>query len=156
MTEAQLTTWQPFASVPLPQTQHGLHCYQESNCFSFTQRHHCSLSQMPRAISFYLFMCACLLSCWVVSNSLQLHALQPARLLCPWDFPGQEQWIGLPFPSLGDIPNLGTEPTSPALAGEFFTTAPPEMPLYLFIEPSFRLALAQSFQHLGTQATEHT
>ena len=37
----------------------------------------------------------------------------------------QEYWSGLPFPSLGDLPNPGTEPTSPALAGRFFTTEPP-------------------------------
>ena len=34
---------------------------------------------------------------------------------------------GLPFPSPGDLPNPGTEPVSPVLAGRFFTTAPPEL-----------------------------
>ena len=37
----------------------------------------------------------------------------------------QEYWSGLPFPPPGDLPNLGTEPTSPASpgkAGGFFTT----------------------------------
>ena len=40
-------------------------------------------------------------------------------------FPRQEYWSGLPFPSLGDLPDPVTEPMSllfPALAGEFFTT----------------------------------
>jgi len=37
-------------------------------------------------------------------------------------FPRQEYWSGLPFPSPGDIPDPGIEPTSPALAGGFFTT----------------------------------
>ena len=37
-------------------------------------------------------------------------------------FPGQEYWIGLPFPSPGDLPDPGIEPTSSALAGGFFTT----------------------------------
>ena len=40
-------------------------------------------------------------------------------------------WSGLPFPTPGDLPNSGIEPTSltsPALAGEFFTTAPPGKP----------------------------
>ena len=31
---------------------------------------------------------------------------------------------GLPFPTQGDPPNPGIEPTSPALAGGFFTTEP--------------------------------
>ena len=42
---------------------------------------------------------------------LQPHGLEPARLLCPWDLPRQ----GSPFPSLGDLPNPGVKPTSPAL-----------------------------------------
>ena len=29
---------------------------------------------------------------------LQPHGLYPTRLLCPWDFPKQEYWSGLPFP----------------------------------------------------------
>ena len=36
-------------------------------------------------------------------------------------------WSGLPFPSPGDLPDPGIEPMSPALAGGFFTTGPPEM-----------------------------
>ena len=37
----------------------------------------------------------------------------------------QEYWSGLPFPSPGDLPTPGTEPTSPVapafIAGRFFT-----------------------------------
>ena len=36
-------------------------------------------------------------------------------------FSRQEYWSGLPFPTAGDLPNPGTEPTSPALAGGSFT-----------------------------------
>ena len=39
--------------------------------------------------------------------------------------------LELPFPSPGDLPDPGMEPTSlmfPALAGGFFTTEPPEKP----------------------------
>ena len=43
-------------------------------------------------------------------------------------FPGQEYWSELPFPSPRDLPDPGTEPTSPALAGGFFTTEPPGKP----------------------------
>ena len=38
----------------------------------------------------------------------------------------QEYWGGLPFPPLGDLPDLGIEsvsPEPPALAGGFFTTS---------------------------------
>ena len=43
----------------------------------------------------------------------------------------QEFWNGLPFPSPEDLPHSGIELASlpsPALAGRFFTTAPPEKP----------------------------
>ena len=40
-------------------------------------------------------------------------------------FSRQEYWRGLPFPPPGDLPNPGTEPASPVLAGGFFTTEPP-------------------------------
>ena len=42
-------------------------------------------------------------------------------------FPRREYWSGLPFPFPGDLPNLGIEPTSPALVGLFFTTEPPKL-----------------------------
>ena len=49
-------------------------------------------------------------------------------------FSRQEYWSGLPFPSPGDLPDPGIEPeslVSPALAGGFFTSAPPGKPIFL-------------------------
>ena len=43
----------------------------------------------------------------------------------------QEHWSGLSFPSAEDLPDAGLELlalASPALAGGFFTTAPPRKP----------------------------
>ena len=45
------------------------------------------------------------------------------------EFSRQEYWSGLPFPSPGTLLGPGIEPTSPALAGGFFTTEPPGKPL---------------------------
>ena len=42
------------------------------------------------------------------------------------EFSSQEYWSGLPFPTAGDIPDPGIEPSflaSPTLAGGFFTTS---------------------------------
>ena len=75
-------------------------------------------------------VCVCV--CSVVSNSLQPHGLQPARLLYPREFSRQEYWSGLPFPSPGDLPDSGIEPVSPvsiALAGRLSTTEPPGKPM---------------------------
>ena len=38
--------------------------------------------------------CPHMLSSSVVSDSLQPHGLQPARLLCSWDFPGKNTGVG--------------------------------------------------------------
>ena len=67
----------------------------------------------------------CMLSHFSVSN---FATLWPAALQAPLyvGVPRKEYWSMLPFPSLGDLPNPGTEPVSPAslvLAGRFFTTS---------------------------------
>ena len=68
-----------------------------------------------------------------------------AQLLChvwlfaaPWtvasqvplfmEFPKQDYWSELPFPSPGDLPSPGIEPASPALSGSFFITEPSGKP----------------------------
>ena len=45
-------------------------------------------------------------------------------------FSRQEQWSGLTFFPLGNLPNSGIEPTSPALQADSFTTEPPGKSLY--------------------------
>lgn len=47
----------------------------------------------------------CVLSPPIMSNSLHPCGLQPASLLCPWDFPRQRYWSRLPF-LLQDLPDL--------------------------------------------------
>ena len=47
-------------------------------------------------------------------------------------FSRQEYWSGLPFLTPVDLPNPGIEPMSPSLAGGFFTTEPPGIPLCLY------------------------
>ena len=46
----------------------------------------------------------CVLVDSVVSDSLQSHGLQPARLLCPWDFPGKNTGVGCYFILQGIFP----------------------------------------------------
>ena len=48
------------------------------------------------------------------------------------EFSRQKYCSGLPFPTPGDLPNLGIESVSlvsPALAGRFFTSVPPGKPI---------------------------
>ena len=70
-----------------------------------------------------------------VRKKVKVKSLSHVRLFAiPWSvvyqaslsmgFSRQEYWSGLPFPSLGNLPDPGIEPVSPALAGRFFTTKP--------------------------------
>ena len=58
-------------------------------------------------------------------------------------FSRQEYWSGLPFPSAGDLLNLGIQPASPASAGGFFITEPPGMPGYPGSIPSWGTKISQ-------------
>ena len=79
-------------------------------------------------------------------------------------FPRQEYWNRLPFLSSGQLPDLGIEPASPAVAGRFFITEPPGKPsdqhvvfffkglqlLILFIQSSKYLLCAGCSLDCGT------
>ena len=56
-----------------------------------------------------------------MSCSLWPHGLWPHQAPLSMGFSRQEYWSRVPFPSSGDLPNPGIEPSSPALAGRFFT-----------------------------------
>ena len=49
-------------------------------------------------------------SCSVVSNSMQPHGLSPARLLYPWNFPGNNTGVGCHFLLQGIFPTQGLNP----------------------------------------------
>ena len=45
------------------------------------------------------------------------------------EFSRQEYWNGLPFPSLGDLPDPGIEPRSPVLQAVSSPSEPPGVPV---------------------------
>ena len=47
-------------------------------------------------------------------------------------FSRQEYWSGLPFLSLGDLPDPGIEPRSPVLEADALTSEPPRQPKQIF------------------------
>ena len=72
-----------------------------------------------------------MLSLSVVSDCLQPHGLVAHQAPLSMEFPRQEYWNELSFPSPMVLPRPGVEPESlatPALAGGFFTTEPPGKP----------------------------
>ena len=74
-------------------------------------------------------VCVCAQSCltaipWTVACQAPL----------PMGFSRQEYWSGLPFPSPGDLPDPGMQPSSSALAGGFCTDwATREAPFLLVV-----------------------
>ena len=63
-----------------------------------------------------------------MSNSLQPHGLQSARILSPGGFSRQEYWSGLPSLPPGDLPNPGIKPRSPTLQADSLPSEPSEKP----------------------------
>ena len=41
----------------------------------------------------FILVCVCEVAL-VMSNSLRPHELEPAKLLCPWDYPGKNAAVG--------------------------------------------------------------
>ena len=58
-----------------------------------------------------LVSCSVQFSRSVVSNSLRLHALQPARLLCSWNSPGKNTGVGCHSRLQGIFPTQGSNPS---------------------------------------------
>ena len=71
-----------------------------------------------------------LFSCSVMSESFVTPWTVAHQASLSMGFPRQEYWSGLSFPPLGDFPDPGIEPTSPALVGRFFITEPPGKPFH--------------------------
>ena len=90
----------------------------------------CLKSAFPTKLWASLRWGTCMHACSVMSllshDSLRPHGLQPCQAPLSMEFSRQEHWSGLPFPPPRDLPDSGIKPPSPALAGGFFTTAPPE------------------------------
>ena len=64
-----------------------------------------------------------------MSDSLQPHGLYVAcQSSLFMGFPWQEYWRGLPFPSLGGLPDPGIELRSPALQADSLSFEPPGKP----------------------------
>ena len=62
----------------------------------------------------------------VVSDTSRLHGLHIAhQASLSMEFSRQEYWSGLPFPSLGDLPNPEIKPGSPAFQADSLPSEPP-------------------------------
>ena len=61
---------------------------------------------------------SCCFSRQVVSNSFATLRTVTHQAPLSMEFPRQEYWSELPFPSVGDLPDPGIEPVSPTLQAD--------------------------------------
>ena len=91
-------------------------------------------------------------SCAQLFGTLQTVACQASLFV---GFSRQEYWSGLPFPSVGDLPDPGIKPVSPEspeLAVWFFTTSASREGLYVWLQ-SVTPGLSKKRPHDRTLAT---
>ena len=62
----------------------------------------------------------------MIAPGSSVNGISQARIL---------EWVAI-SPPVGDLPDPGMEPTSPALAGGSFTAEPPEKPLFFTVTTS--------------------
>ena len=101
-----IPAWQSLSELKL-----GVSCDTDIPCFEI-----------------YPVLCGAGLSRSVMSSSFRPHGLQPARLLWPQGFSRWEYWRRLPCSPPGSLPNIETEPGSPALQADSSLYEPPGKP----------------------------
>ena len=99
-------------------------------------------------------MYAYMYACSIVSDSLWPPWTVAHQTPLSIEFSRQEYWSGLPFPTPGDLPDLGIELSSrasPALVGGFFlTTGPPGKLMIGLAKSNFSLFLILGNVSTGT------
>ena len=104
-----------------------LYCYILNQSFGWTEMARCNPFDPT---------CVCSVAQVVSDFDSILYVACQAPL--SMGFSKQEDWSGLPFPFPGNLLDPGIELVSPALAGRFFTTAPPEKPRESHINNSLK------------------
>ena len=86
--------------IPMSSTYYNC-CVRTILSKSFSQHH---------SLAFWKW-CVRMSSVAQLCCSLWPHGLQPARLLCPWDFPGQHAGMGCQLLLQGIFPTQGSNPS---------------------------------------------
>ena len=92
-----------------------------------------------------MHICTCMLYLWyihilksfshsVMSDSLQLHGLWPARPFCPQNSPGKNTGVGCHSRFPGDLPDPGIKPGSPALWADALPSEPPGKHIHVWVD----------------------
>ena len=111
------------------------HCNRQAAPHSQATLNGAPLPSTPPHVPTLLVCFSCCffhLSCCFTAESsptlLRSHVLQPARLLCPWDFPGKNTGVSCRFPLPKDLSNPGIEPRSAILWADSLPAEPQGKP----------------------------
>ena len=106
----------------------------------FCESHFSNPSQLALSLGSFLWLLlpALVVPLWLFSTSLWWFEVHACRVVSDWlfvtpwtvahqaplsmGFSRQEYWSGLSLPPSGELPGPGIKPTSPMLAGGFFTS----------------------------------
>ena len=102
----------------------------------------CSFHTAPLHVLLGLHLILLLFEKWMLSHFSHVRLFATLWIVVrqaplSMGFSRQEYWSGLPFPSPGDLPNLGIEPRSPSLQADSLPSESPGKPnlsngIYLF------------------------
>ena len=85
---------------PRPRDRTGISCASPAlagGFFNTAQPGKPRWKSKKRTVCACVYVCVCVCVYSVVSDSLWPHELWPARLFCPWDFPGKNTGMGCHF-----------------------------------------------------------
>ena len=85
----------------------------------------------------FMVIYLCVLSLFSCVRLLVILWTVACQIPLPMEFPRQEYWTRMPFPSLGDFPHPGIEPASPVLQAHSF-------PLSHWGSPKVKVKVVQS------------
>ena len=123
------------------------------NVKSINTVHHIARLKMEKKMLILIGVCVCV--CELLSHVQLFATLWTVACQAPLSMefsPRQEYWTGLPFPSPGDLCNLGTEPRSPALQADSLLFGPPGKPHLIWC----RNVIITAFCHLPSHRYSHT
>ena len=91
----------------------------------------------------FILVCVCEVAL-VMSNSLRPHELEPAKLLCPWDYPGKNAAVGCHLLLRGSSQTRDWTQVA-CIAGKFFTVWAMREALFLVYCPLWVEVWVNSF-----------
>ena len=88
-----------------------------------------------------------------MSNSQRPHGLQPTRLLCPWDFPGNSTGVDCHFLLQGIFPTQGSNPGLPHCRQTLYHLSHQGSPFLTAAAAAESLVVSDSVRPHGLQPT---